>query len=145
MTAVHWTDENIKQGILRVAKDLNLSRMPSHSEVNAHTGNRGLSSAVSKRNGGWEALSRELNLPMKECESYFASRYESAAAELLNRHGFQAERMTANFPYPQQIRHAEKADRHRRNTNQILPLPRQMGVRKPLLRFLRRSGVKGEI
>lgn len=39
MTATHWTDETIKQGILRVAKDLNLSRMPSLSEVNAHTGN----------------------------------------------------------------------------------------------------------
>lgn len=99
MTATHWTDETIKQGILRVAKDMNLSRMPSHSEVNAHIGNRSLSSAVSKRNGGWEALARELNLPMKDCESYFASRYESAAAELLNRHGFQAERMTTNFPY----------------------------------------------
>lgn len=99
MPATHWTDETIKQGILRVVKDLNLTRMPSHSEVNAHTKSRSLSAAVSKRNGGWEALAHELNLPLKECESYFASRYESAAADLLKHHGFQAERMTANFPY----------------------------------------------
>ena len=105
-----WTDDLIKQEVLRVKEGLEISRMPTRKECSDFTGNDGLSVAVMRRKGGWYQLARDLGLPVKECETTLGKSYEIKIAELLEKMGHSVERMSQNFPYDLLVNDCVKVD-----------------------------------
>lgn len=97
-TTVKWTPEKIRQGILTVVKTQELDRMPSRKEVEQFYGNCELACAVTKKIG-WYKLAQELQLPIKESETYFGKRQEQLVHEELIARGHESRRMPQNFPY----------------------------------------------
>ena len=93
-----WDEEKIKSKVLEVVKGMNLNRMPTESECRQYFKSGGLSSAISRRMG-WRKLAEELNLDIKESETYFGKRNEEIAKEDLNALGYDVRRMSTNFPY----------------------------------------------
>ncbi len=92
-----WTDELIKQEILKVKEALNLSRMPSNNEIKQVAGN-GLGCAISKK-GGFRFWANKLNLKTKQSETKLGQDYEEKILELLNSKGYDVERMSTKHPY----------------------------------------------
>lgn len=89
----------IKQELLRVKEGLELNRMPTRSECIDFLGSYGLSVAVSRRQGGWCQLAKDLGLPIKESETTLGKSYEIKIARLLEEAGHSVKRMSQNFPY----------------------------------------------
>lgn len=106
---VRWTDELIKEKILEVMNGLSLDRMPSRKECEQYFHNCCLTNAVTKRNG-WYALAAELNLPIKESETYFGKTQETVAEEMLIAKGHSVRRMSQNFPYDLLVDDSVKID-----------------------------------
>ena len=96
---IRWTDDLIKKSVREVMDAFELDRMPSRKECERHFGNGCLANVVTKREGGWYALADEMGLSMKHSETYFGKRHEAIAVDMIRAHGFNAERMTQNFPY----------------------------------------------
>lgn len=105
-----WDDEKIKEALIQVKNAYELDRMPSRRECLNYYGDGSLANAISKRDGGWYALARELNLPIKESETYFGKKQESIVCEMLIAKGFEAERMPQNFPYDILVDNCVKVD-----------------------------------
>jgi hypothetical protein len=105
-----WDDEKIKKAILRVKDACELDRMPSRKECVGYFGDNALTSAVSKRYGGWYALAKEMGLPIKKSETYFGKRQEGVVCEMLIARGFEVERMSQNFPYDILVDNCVKVD-----------------------------------
>lgn len=108
--AIKWDDENIKKAILQVKDACELDRMPSRKECVDYFGNNALAGAVSRRCGGWYALAKEMDLPIKKSETYFGKRQESEVCEMLIAKGFEVERMPQNFPYDILVDNCVKVD-----------------------------------
>lgn len=104
-----WTDEDIKLSIRKVVLGLGLDRMPSRKECEQYFGDTGLTNAVSKRKG-WYALAREMELPIKNSETYLGKLQERKARELLEARGFVTEQMPQNFPYDILVNECVKVD-----------------------------------
>lgn len=94
-----WTDDLIKQEMLRVKEGLELNRMPTRSECVDFSGSHGLSVAVTRRQGGWYQLAKDLGLPIKESETTLGKSYEIKIARVLEGAGHSVKRMSQNFPY----------------------------------------------
>lgn len=105
-----WNDEKIKKKILEVVENCELDRMPSRSEVKQYYQNCGLTSAISRRKGGWYFLANELGLPIKKNETYFGKKFEKIASEKLMSIGFEVIRMPQNFPYDLLVNNSIKID-----------------------------------
>ena len=71
---IKWTDEKIKEEIIKVKESLCLERMPTRSEIELVMGNSALTDKISKTKGyyGW---AEELNLTIKESETTFGKKY----------------------------------------------------------------------
>ncbi len=104
-----WTIEKIKVGILEVVKNYELDRMPSRSEVQKYFNDTRLGNAISKRMG-WYELAGEMNLKIKESDTYFGKRHEQIVMEKLICLGYEIERMVQNFPYDLLVNNAIKVD-----------------------------------
>ena len=104
-----WSDELIKAKIMEVVNGLELSRMPSKSECEAFFRDSALTNAISKRKS-WYALADELNLPVKESETFFGKKHEVIAGELLMSVGFEVRQMSQNYPYDILVDNCIKVD-----------------------------------
>ena len=93
-----WTEDSIKEGVLKVVSDLELDRMPSRKEVESFYGDSALTGAVSKRIG-WYNLAHQLGLSIKDSETYFGKKQEQLVREELISMGYEVRRMPQNFPY----------------------------------------------
>ena len=105
-----WTDEKIRQAVLRVVGAYKLDRMPSRNECINYYGDYSLSNAISKRRGGWYGLAKELGLPIKKSETYFGKTQEGIVCEMLVARGFEVEKMPQNFPYDILVDNSVKID-----------------------------------
>lgn len=92
-----WTNELIEQEIIKVKEALNLSRMPSNSEVKSVVGN-GLACKISKT-GGYKYWADKLNLKMKYSETKLGREYEEKIMKLLQSKGCEVEQMSIKHPY----------------------------------------------
>lgn len=93
-----WTDEMIEQEIRGVMKKGNLTSMPTHSQMDTITGNKGLSVATSKR-GGTKYWADRLGLDNKPCESSFGHEYECECMNKLISLEYDCELTKARYPY----------------------------------------------
>lgn len=106
---IRWSDDLIEEKVLEVKEALELNRMPSRSECEKYFHNCALTNAVSKR-CGWYALAEQLNLPIKDSETYFGKTYEAKAAEMFQSRGLEVRRMAQNFPYDLLVEGCVKVD-----------------------------------
>ena len=93
-----WTQESISKAVHDVMKVLEIDRMPSNQECHKVLGDSSLSNAIAKR-GGFYALAKELNLPIKKSETLLGKRMEALAYEMLKSRGFNPVQMSVRFPY----------------------------------------------
>lgn len=105
----NWTNEKIKEQIMKMVNDLGMDRMPSSKEVEGYFGNCKLTNAISHRKA-WYKFAEELNLPIKESETAFGKSYESQIMEKLICMGHEVEKMPQNFPYDLLVDGALKID-----------------------------------
>lgn len=104
-----WTDEKVKDGILKCVKDLNLGRMPSRQELHEYYGDDALTSRIG-RSGGYYLWASKLDLPMKDSETQKGKRGEQIAARYLEDRGFKVEHMTTRYPYDLYVNGCVKVD-----------------------------------
>lgn len=104
-----WTEDSIKEGVLKVVSDLELDRMPSRKEVESFYGDSALTGAVSKRIG-WYNLAHQLGLSIKDSETYFGKKQEQLVREELISMGYEVRRMPQNFPYDLLVNDCVKVD-----------------------------------
>lgn len=94
-----WTDDLIKEKIVEVVNTLKLDSFPTHSQMDAYYGNKGLTCKISK-SGGTKHWADKLNLPIKPCESKLGDDFELFCIETLtNLYGFECEKMKPRYPY----------------------------------------------
>lgn len=93
-----WTQDSISKAVHDVMKALEIDRMPSNKECNRVLGDSSLSNAIAKR-GGFYALARELNIPIKNSETSLGKRMEALVCEMLKSRGFNPVQMSVKFPY----------------------------------------------
>lgn len=105
-----WDYEKIKTGILEVVTAMKLNRMPTSSEVANYYGNYSLASKVSKLDGGWYGLAKDLGLSIKESETTFGKEYEYKIQDKIVSMGFEVQKMSQNFPYDLLVNNAIKVD-----------------------------------
>lgn len=106
---IRWSDELIKEKILEVVEARQLGRMPSQRECENYFHNCSLANAVARRKG-WYALAAEMDLPIKESETYFGKKHEQIAQEQLAAMGYEVRRMPQNFPYDLLVNDCLKVD-----------------------------------
>ncbi len=105
-----WTDELIKSEVLKINKTYKLNRMPTRKECTKLTNSEALSNAITRREGGWYQLARELNLPIKKSETTLGKEYEENIANILRNKGYEVIKMSQNFPYDLLINSCLKID-----------------------------------
>ena len=105
----NWTDEIVKEYILKVKNTLMLNRMPTRKEIEAVMHNSSLTSKISRTKGyyGW---AKELNLPIKESETTLGKKYEFIIKELLEQKDYIVEKMIQNYNYDLLINNNVKID-----------------------------------
>lgn len=94
---VKWDEDLIISEIEKVKNTLNLSRMPSRSEIISVVGN-GLACKIS-RTGGHYYWADKLNLEIKDSETKLGKKYEYYINDLLTNNDFEVEKMPQNHPY----------------------------------------------
>lgn len=109
MVKTQWTDELIKKEIFKVADALNLSRMPSKSEIEFVTKNSALTNKISKT-GGFYKWAERLNLKIKDSETKLGYAYELEVRDRLRKLGYLAETTGIRHPYDLIVNNAIKID-----------------------------------
>lgn len=104
-----WSESEIIKGILGVKDALGTEYMPSKSEMETVTGNKGLSNAVS-RYGGVKYFRKLLNLEQKESCSLTGDINEYYIMEILKNKGFYVEKTKPRYPYDLLINGIVKID-----------------------------------
>ena len=84
--------------------------MPTRKEVEQYCGDTSLTNAITRRKGGWYALSEKMQLPIKECETTFGKSREKIIMERLVSMGYEVRRMPQNFPYDLLVNDSVKVD-----------------------------------
>lgn len=105
-----WTDEIIKENIIRIKNELNINWMPSRNDIANHEGNNGLSCVIGKSKKGYYGYAKELNLEIKDSETKIGKKYEYIAYEILENKGYSITQMPQNFPYDILINKTIKID-----------------------------------
>ena len=105
-----WDDSLIKKGVMEVVKICELGRMPSRTECIKFYGNHKLANAITRRNGGWYTLAKELGLAIKESETYLGKTQENVVCQMLAKRGFEVEKMPQTFPYDILVDNCVKID-----------------------------------
>ncbi|SHK38845.1 hypothetical protein SAMN02745248_02431 [Hathewaya proteolytica DSM 3090] len=104
-----WNDKNIEEQIRKVTKELNITRMPSNSEIIKITGNHCLSNAIAK-SGGFKHWSTILNLEIKKSETGLGKKYERICGNILKEKGYKVEQMSVKHPYDLLVNGCVKID-----------------------------------
>lgn len=93
-----WTDEKVREEILKVKETLCLDRMPTRNEIIRVTNSYSLPSKISKTKGyyGW---AKELNLKIKDSETTFGKEQEFYIKTELENMGYKVDKMAQNYPY----------------------------------------------
>lgn len=106
---INWTENLIKENIMSVVKILNISHMPTRSEIRGVTGNDALTNKISKTDGyyGW---AEKLNLPIKNNDTLTGKLGEKMAAELLKSRGYEVLQMSQNYPFDLLVNQSVKID-----------------------------------
>jgi len=105
-----WSDDLIYQGLMKVKEGLGLDRMPTRSECVKYTNSNALSVAITRRNGGWYGLAKDLGLKIKESETTTGKKYEKIVKRILEMKGFKVTQMAQNFPYDLLVNDCLKID-----------------------------------
>ena len=105
-----WTDELIRKGVKKVKEGLKLDRMPTRSECVKYTNSNALSVAITRRNGGWYGLAKELKLKIKESETTIGKRNEKLIKDTLEAKGYRVQQMSQNYPYDLLVNDCLKID-----------------------------------
>lgn len=95
---IKWNEQKVEEGIKSVMQSIGITRMPTLSEMDAVTGNCGLSVQVS-RTGGVRKWSLKLKTPLVDgCtqKGWFGELY---AKKILEENGFFVEKMTTRHPF----------------------------------------------
>lgn len=93
-----WSDELIKEEILKVMEALNINRMPSSDEIKLVTNNSKLTNAI-RRHGGYLQWSARLRLDQSNCETRIGLNAEIKIKEILESKGYKVEKMRTRHPY----------------------------------------------
>lgn len=106
---IKWTNEKIKEEILKVKDSLCLDRMPTRSEIELIMENSCLTDKISKTKGyyGWAT---ELNLNIKESETTFGKKYEYIVKEYLENLEYKVEKMPQNYSFDLLVNNFVKID-----------------------------------
>ena len=115
-----WDYENIKCELENVIDTLNISRMPTTSEINLATGDYSLVNAI-KRHGGFQWWSIQLGIKQSECETRTGYEGEIKVKELLESKGYEVKKMPVKYPYDLLVNDNIKIDvktahKHKSNT-----------------------------
>lgn len=105
-----WTDEVIENKIMEVVQKLNLDHFPTHSEMIAALGNRGLAAKISKDKGTvfW---AEKLGLPIKYSETSFGNRFEiKAISDIYESTGLHSVQTSSRYPYDLLVDNSVKID-----------------------------------
>lgn len=105
-----WNQTTIENELKEVMRIANIETMPTHSLMNAITGNCGLSLAVS-RNGGTKYWASRIGVEIKYCETELGYLYESECmGYLINNYGYECERTKERYPYDLLVNRNIKVD-----------------------------------
>jgi len=104
-----WTDDLVKQEILKVKDSLKINRMPTRKEIELVTQNARLTSKISRSKGyyGW---AKELGLPIKESQTTIGKQYEFQIKEILQNKGFIVRKMPQNYAFDLLVNENVKID-----------------------------------
>lgn len=106
---MRWTNAKIENEIKNVMSALNISRMPSASEIKNVTNSNGLAIKIT-RTGGFKFWSNKLKLENKNSETKLGNDYEILVENILNDKGYIVEKMTTKHPYNLLINNNIKVD-----------------------------------
>lgn len=95
---VNRTEEDIKNEILLVVKQLGINRMPSNKEIRKTNGGDSLSNAIARSYGYYEWAKR-LNLEVKDSETLMGITYEKICLEALTSKGYKVEDTAVKASY----------------------------------------------
>ncbi|WP_392446148.1 hypothetical protein [Clostridioides difficile] len=95
---IKWDDESIEKSILKVARSLQVHRMPSNEEIKSVMGNYSLSNKIS-RSGGFKYWASKLNLDMKNSETKLGTKWEFHIKSRLEEFEYKVEKMSTRHPY----------------------------------------------
>lgn len=104
-----WNEVMIKREIKNVMKALDITRMPSNSEMKLVRNDSSLSNKVSKT-GGFKVWAKKLGLELKDSETAMGNKYEYVALDELEELGYNVKKMTTLHPYDLLINDAIKVD-----------------------------------
>jgi len=106
---INWTEDLIKENILNIVKTLDISHMPTRSEIRGVTGNDALTNKISKTDGyyGW---AKKLNLPVKNNDTLTGKLGERTATEILEKRGYEVLQMSQNYPFDLLVNQSVKID-----------------------------------
>lgn len=105
-----WSEDLICNGVMKVKEGLKLDRMPTRSECVEYTNSNSLSVAITRRDGGWYGLAKELGLGIKESETTTGKRNEINIKQILEDKGYKVKQMSQNFPYDLLVNDCLKVD-----------------------------------
>ena len=107
---VKWTDEEIEEQLNKYFEKTNNSYFPTHTELDAFYGNKGLSKAVTTH-GGNNCWAAKMDKPIKLSETSFGSFYENIAIEEIRENvGLDAEYTNSRYPYDILVDRSVKVD-----------------------------------
>lgn len=109
MSKITWTNEKIKEEIIKVMKALNIERMPSNSEIKLITKSTALANKISKT-GGFYYWADMLGIPIKESETSMGLEYEMLVKRSLENMGYKVDKMQTRHPYDLLANDAIKID-----------------------------------
>ena len=104
-----WTEDKVEEEINRVKNILGIDRRPRNREVSVVTGSSSLNNKISK-SGGFRAWAKRLNLNVKNSETSIGHKYEFEIKEILEKLGYQVQKMTTKHPYDLLINDNVKID-----------------------------------
>jgi hypothetical protein len=93
-----WKPEDIKNKIFEVMKELNINRMPSQQEVLSIEKDHELCNMI-KRSLGFYGWAKELNLEIKDSETFLGITFQEKCADELINKGYKVENTTTQAVY----------------------------------------------
>lgn len=95
---IRWSEDLIKEKLNHIVTKFNLKVFPSVSQLNVLNGNHSLSNAICKK-GGVRYWAEKINIPLRNCETFFGEDYEEKCFDKLTSLGYEVEQMTTKYPY----------------------------------------------
>lgn len=93
-----WNYDDIKNRLLEIIKELDIERMPSQQELLSIELDVGLSNAI-KRSFGYYGWAKELNLKIKDSETFLGITFQEICTNELINKGYHVENTTLKAAY----------------------------------------------